>query len=113
MDVFCSRLPHHILHAQLQRLFAGPLNDCGVYDFHIEKLPNKGLAIITILDVNAGQVFLSRYGVPNASPHNQMALMRISYAGKFVRLERSNREPTDLAIQSLRYMANERTRARL
>ncbi|KAF7193188.1 hypothetical protein HII31_05414 [Pseudocercospora fuligena] len=113
MDVFCSRLPEQISQAELQRLFTGPLNDCGVQDFHIEKFYNKGNAIITILDANAGQIFLNRYGVPRGSPHNQMALMRISYASKFVRLERSNRDPTDLSLQSLQYMANERAKALL
>lgn len=39
--------------------------------------------------------------------------MRISYARKFVRLERSNREPTDLSIQSLQHTANQRIKALL
>ncbi|KXS97177.1 hypothetical protein AC578_875 [Pseudocercospora eumusae] len=113
MDVFCSRLPEQISHAELQRLFTGPLNDCGVLDFHIEKFYNKGLATITILDVNAGQIFLNRYGLPRGSPPSQLALMRISYARKFIRIERSNREPTDISLQSLQYSANQRIKARL
>ncbi|KXT13980.1 hypothetical protein AC579_8857 [Pseudocercospora musae] len=113
MDVFCSRLPQQISHAELQRLFTGPLHDCGVHDFHIEKLSNKGLAIITILDANAGRLFVQRYAVPRASPHNQLAPMRISYARKFIRIEPSNREPTDVSLHSLQYNANQRIKALL
>lgn len=113
MDVFCSRLPPHITKNELDRLLTGPLNDCGVQVFHIEKFHNKGLATITILDPHAAQVFLNRYGVPQNAPHHQMALRRINYARRFIRLERSNRDPTDLSLQSLRHEANQRAKALL
>lgn len=110
MDIFVRHIPSHATQKQLDQWFSGPLNFCGVNDYHVEKLGEKPNAIITVLDTLAGQRFLQHYGVPsNARPHVR-ALMNLSWDGKNVQCMRAKNDPTDICLQSVLFEKSQRAK---
>lgn len=91
--------------------FDGPLRDSGVHVYYIDKHPGKAFATITILDARAGEVFLNNYGVPANAPRHILPLRRISFMGRFIVCCKSRNEPSDFALQSLRYEASQQAKA--
>lgn len=110
MDIFVRGIPSNTTHKQLKYFFSGPLRDCGIHVFYVEKLGNKDyLANITVLDAKAGQVFLDYYGVAPNAPRHIMALRRLHMGGNLIKCSKSHHEPSDLSLQSLQHEKMQQT----
>ncbi|OQO01530.1 hypothetical protein B0A48_12565 [Cryoendolithus antarcticus] len=108
MDVFVRNVPANVSVRQLKAVFAAPLADCGIHDYHCEPFRNHPLAKITLLDSAAGDRFLSQYGVPPRSPANARPRRSINCGGRTLRCERSKDDPSDWSLKALRHEAAER-----
>jgi hypothetical protein len=106
MDVFVRHLPEHSTKNQTEKYFSAPLAECGIEVFHVEKMRDKSLAVITVLDTVAGQHFLDLYGVPQRSPGHVRARKPLIWQGKFLQCMRNRTEPTDMSLKTLAYEAS-------
>lgn len=108
MDIFVRNVPNHATKTQIERYFHEPFEACGIHVFHAEKMRDKPLAILTVLDSESGERFLTLYGVPPNSPPRVRATRLLSWAGKFLQCTRSRSEPSDFSVRSLAYEATQR-----
>ncbi|KAK4553479.1 hypothetical protein LTR86_009536 [Recurvomyces mirabilis] len=105
MEVFVRNVPHQATSKDLQRAFVGPLGECGIQEFHVDKIRDKPLAILTLLNKNCGQQFLHTYGVPQNSPRDVQSTKSVRCSGRPLICALSRNAPHDHAIQSLAYEA--------
>ncbi|KAK3677454.1 hypothetical protein LTR78_002992 [Recurvomyces mirabilis] len=105
MEVFVRNVPSQATDKDLQRAFVGPLGECGTQDFHVDKIRDKPLAVLTLLDKSCGQQFLHIYGVPQNSRHNVRSTKSVRCSGRPLICALSRNAPHDYAIQSLAYEA--------
>ncbi|KAF2211972.1 hypothetical protein CERZMDRAFT_68227 [Cercospora zeae-maydis SCOH1-5] len=98
MDIYVSRLPVDITHRELVRLFDSPLKQCGIHHYHIEKFHRKPSANITVLDLNAGEVFLKTFG----TNHQGRAKLALCYGRMQLHIAKSRIEPSDFAVRALK-----------
>lgn len=104
MDIFVQRVPEHASQTDLDRIFKGPLLDCGCHDYSINKFTHRPLATITILDSHAAQVFLDRYeAVLGRRPKRN-----IYFANQYVKFSKSRSSPSDLNLRALVYQRDQR-----
>lgn len=101
MNVFVQKLPDNVTTKEVYRTFDGPLRQCGVQRFHIEKHRNKGNATITILDPAAGRAFLQTYGTGAPSFGGGKPKLRLQYNNQQLRIVKDQHEPSDFAIRAL------------
>lgn len=107
MEIFVCQVPDHATSRQLDKIFRGPLSDCGIHVYDLDKMRGKSLAKITVLDAEAGQRFLDLYGVPRFSLPHVRGLKSLICDGKFLHCSRSKFHPTDFAVRSLAYQASQ------
>ena len=110
MDIFVRHIPNHATQKQLEFFFSRTLQDCGIADYHIEKLGDKPNAIITVLDTRAGQTFLQRYGVPATAPPHVRSPMNLNWGGKNVHCMRARNDPSDISLQAILFDKSQRAR---
>ncbi|KAH9824517.1 RNA-dependent rna polymerase like protein [Teratosphaeria destructans] len=108
MDVFVRNVPVHATNKQLEKVFAGPFKECGIQVFHAEKIREKPLAVLTVLDPVACKTFLERYGVPQGSPRQTRAQKPIKWIdGRYLQCMPSNSGPSEFSVKSLAYDASQ------
>ncbi|EGP83253.1 RNA-directed RNA polymerase [Zymoseptoria tritici IPO323] len=98
MDIFVQNVPDHATRRHIEDFFRNVFSDCGIKKFHAEKLGDKPLANITVLDVAAAQVFLDRYG---RTQHPRRGQPRLHWGGKYIIVSRSKNEVSPWALKSL------------
>jgi hypothetical protein len=100
MDIFVRNIPESATRRHIEDFFRRVFLDCGITVFHAEKLGEKALAIITVLNRAAAQVFLDRYGQLQRPRRGQQQL-RLHWGGKNILCSRSTTEPSNFSLQSL------------
>lgn len=98
MNVFVQNLPDNVTHREVERTLGGPLRQCGVEHFNIEKHRNKGNATVTILDPAAGQAFLRTFGTIPSLRGGKPGLP-LRYNNQQLRIVKDKHEPSDFAVR--------------
>lgn len=110
MDIFVRQVPEAATAKEIKRFFREPLSVAGIgEDIHVDKIRNKPLAVITVLDSSKAKHFLSIYGIPQNAPRGARAVRPLQWSGKVVLCTKSRDEPSVQSIQSLVYEASRRT----
>lgn len=98
MDVFVRNVPVNATRKQIEDFFRGPLAQCGITTFHVEKMRAQHLATVTVLDAERGQQFLiSHGGLTN----------RLFWDGKFIQINKS-KFSSDFSVRSLEHEASQK-----
>ncbi|WPG97695.1 RNA-dependent RNA polymerase 1 [Acrodontium crateriforme] len=95
MDIFVRQIPQHATNRQIEAFFHERFAPYGIETFHVSKMRNKPMAIITVLDTRAGQIFLHDHG-----PFSRLR-KSLLWDGKHVQVNRSTSEPNELSLQTL------------
>ena len=108
MDIFVRNVPKQATRKQIERFFQAPLAEYGIDVYHCEKIRDKTLATITVLDTLACQHFLGFYGVPANAPLHVRAKKPLFWSCKIIICSRSRTDPRNFDIQALAYEASQR-----
>jgi hypothetical protein len=109
MDIFVRGLPNQASQKQVTAFFKAPFQRCGINDdYHVDKMRNKHMATITILDSNKAQAFLSQYGVPSNAPRYVRPQISLRWNGRDVLCSPSRIPVSQFSVQSLAYAASQR-----
>ena len=108
MDIFVRNLPYHATGKQLENYFREPLATCGITVFYAEKMRDKPCGIITVLDAESAQRFLTLYGVPAGSPLSERASRPLLWNRRYIKCCKSDSDPSDFSIRALAYEESQR-----
>lgn len=108
MDIIAHNVPSTVTQKQLTACFASPLRDCGILDYHCQRPRGRPFAFITVLDISAGQRFLSFYGVPQNAPRRQKPRNTIFCNGQPLSCQKSRNEPSKFDLRALKLEASKR-----
>ncbi|GAB1736230.1 hypothetical protein NU219Hw_g6903t1 [Hortaea werneckii] len=107
MDIFVRNVHPQATNRQLERVFKGPLEECGLTVFHVEKFEGKQCANLTILDIGAGRVFLEQFGVPQGSSLRVRAKRPLKLNGQYLKCSPSCKPSSDFSLKSLELEAKQ------
>ena len=93
MDIFLYNLDANISEKRLRQYLRGKFHPFGVDNLHLEKLSRGKCALLTVLDVAAGQRFLKHYSDPKTP-------LRLS--NRTIRCRVANAPPDELKIRVLK-----------
>ena len=93
MDIFLHNLDPNVSEKRLSRYLRGKLHPFGIQTIELEKISRGKCALLTVLDVDAGQRFLKQY----SGPHSQLKL-----ANRNIRCRVANTPPDELKIRVLK-----------
>lgn len=103
MDIFIRDVPQTATPKQARSFFAGPLAEFGIDFFHCELFQGKPFAVLTVLDIPAGQRFLAIYGLPINAPRTQRPYKTLVWLGKRLRCAESKTPPNEYNLKSIVY----------
>ena len=102
MEVFVRNLPSSITENQVKRYFKPILIKLDIHIFHCHIIKGRGLATLTILDVNKGQKFLLLHGQSNPGKVGFEKVQRkLFYMKKPVNCMGNDRVPDRFLLQSM------------
>ena len=103
MEVFVRNLPNSITETQVRRYFGPHLAKLEINTFHCQVIKGRGLATLTILDVDRGQKFLLLHGQTNPGRGGfDKVQQKLYHMRRPVNCLGSNRLPDRFLLQSMR-----------
>ncbi|KXL42944.1 hypothetical protein M433DRAFT_1076 [Acidomyces richmondensis BFW] len=103
MDIFVRNVPPFTTSAQLEKCFRQPFAEYEIHKYNCEKMRNKPIAVVTVLDYRSGQRFLNDYGVPHNASASVRAKRSLTLAGNVLRCSKSHSEPNHFLLKSLAF----------
>lgn len=98
MEIFIGNVTFGLQEKQLRRHLKGPLSTFGVRAFHIQIVPKKGIAFLTVPVAEQGQQFLQIYGMPVQQQRNRrgpppLPRKQINIHNRTLKFNQSNKHP--------------------
>lgn len=109
MEVIVKNLPDQITEKQVDKFFRNVLEKLGIKTYSCQKLRSRGMATITILDVNKARQFLKVHGQTEPGPKGFVSVTaKLFHMGRPINCSASNKAPDEFLLRSLKKEESDR-----
>ena len=120
MEVIVRNLHDQVTEKQVDNFFRNVLDKLGIKTYLCQKLKNRGMATITILDINKARQFLKMHGQIEPGPKGFVSVpFKLFHMGRPINCSVSNKAPDEFILRSLkkeesdRYVASQSKKPRI
>lgn len=109
MEVIVRNLHEQVTEKQVDKYFRNVLDKLGIKTYHCQKLKARGMATITILDINKAQQFMRLHGQTEPGPRGFASVpMKLFHMDRPINCSVSKNKPEEFLLRSLKEEESDR-----